>query len=129
LKISHIDDIGVPAQGGEDDDGDNVNASDFKKKSQYSSHMKEKSQAVSTFARTKTMKEQREYLPVYGVRNELLQTIRENQIVIIVGETGSGKTTQLTQYVAIIVVYFDVVSFTLILLGTCSRMVIAKMEE
>ena len=28
---------------------------------------------------------------------QLLQIIRENNIVIIVGETGSGKTTQLTQ--------------------------------
>jgi len=28
---------------------------------------------------------------------QLLKIIRENSIVIIVGETGSGKTTQLTQ--------------------------------
>jgi len=27
-----------------------------------------------------------------------LNVIRENNVVIIVGETGSGKTTQLTQY-------------------------------
>lgn len=26
-----------------------------------------------------------------------VQVIRENQVVIVVGETGSGKTTQLTQ--------------------------------
>lgn len=32
------------------------------------------------------------------VRDELLQVIRENQIVVVVGETGSGKTTQMTQY-------------------------------
>ena len=29
---------------------------------------------------------------------ELLNVIRTNQVVIVVGETGSGKTTQLTQY-------------------------------
>ena len=29
---------------------------------------------------------------------QLLNVIRENNVVIIVGETGSGKTTQLTQY-------------------------------
>ena len=28
---------------------------------------------------------------------QLLRVIRENNIVIVVGETGSGKTTQLTQ--------------------------------
>ncbi len=27
-----------------------------------------------------------------------MQVIRENQVVIVVGETGSGKTTQMTQY-------------------------------
>lgn len=40
------------------------------------------------------MSEQRRFLPVYEVRDELLQVIRENQVVIVVGETGSGKTTQ-----------------------------------
>lgn len=41
----------------------------------------------------KTLKEQREYLPIYNVKEELLTVVRENRIVIIVGETGSGKTT------------------------------------
>lgn len=27
-----------------------------------------------------------------------MQVIRENPVVIVVGETGSGKTTQMTQY-------------------------------
>ena len=40
------------------------------------------------------MAEQRRFLPVYGVREELLSVIRENQVVVVVGETGSGKTTQ-----------------------------------
>ena len=51
-------------------------------------------QAASEFARTKTMAEQRRFLPVYDCREELLQVIRENQVVVVVGETGSGKTTQ-----------------------------------
>lgn len=41
---------------------------------------------------------QRKSLPVYTVRSQLLQFISDNQITIIIGETGSGKTTQLTQY-------------------------------
>ncbi|GLU06194.1 hypothetical protein SLE2022_232450 [Rubroshorea leprosula] len=57
-----------------------------------------KGEAVSEFATSKTMAEQRQYLPIYSVRDELLQVIRENQVVVVVGETGSGKTTQLTQY-------------------------------
>jgi ATP-dependent RNA helicase DHX8/PRP22 len=47
-----------------------------------------------------TIKEQRESLPVFTFREQLIQAVRENQILIVVGETGSGKTTQLTQYLA-----------------------------
>ena len=36
-----------------------------------------------------------EELPVAERREEIIKTIRENQVTIICGETGSGKTTQL----------------------------------
>ncbi|MFM0321248.1 ATP-dependent RNA helicase HrpA [Caballeronia glebae] len=36
-----------------------------------------------------------EALPVSGRREEIARAIRENQVVIVSGETGSGKTTQL----------------------------------
>lgn len=59
---------------------------------------KKKNDGASNFSRSKTLREQREYLPAFSVREDLLRVIRENQVVIVVGETGSGKTTQLTQY-------------------------------
>src|SRR5690606_2092428 len=34
-------------------------------------------------------------LPITGRREELLTAIRDNQVVIVAGETGSGKSTQL----------------------------------
>jgi pre-mRNA-splicing factor ATP-dependent RNA helicase DHX38/PRP16 len=40
----------------------------------------------------------RSRLPIATCKKELLNLIRENNIVIIIGETGSGKTTQMTQY-------------------------------
>ncbi|KAI1434451.1 hypothetical protein GGR50DRAFT_662533 [Xylaria sp. CBS 124048] len=45
-----------------------------------------------------SIKEQRESLPVFAFRDQLIKAVRENPILIVVGETGSGKTTQLTQY-------------------------------
>lgn len=36
-------------------------------------------------------------LPVYEKRDEIRRAIAENQVVIICGETGSGKTTQIPQ--------------------------------
>lgn len=47
-----------------------------------------------------SIKQQRESLPVYKFRKQLLDAVNENQLMIIVGDTGSGKTTQLTQFLA-----------------------------
>ena len=47
-----------------------------------------------------TIKQQRESLPVFQFRKKLLEAVAEHQLMIVVGETGSGKTTQLTQYFA-----------------------------
>lgn len=71
---------------------------DFKEEAKFAHHLKEKGDAVSDFAKSKSISQQRQYLPIYSVREDLLQVVRENQVVIVVGETGSGKTTQLTQY-------------------------------
>ncbi|KAJ0981770.1 hypothetical protein J5N97_010025 [Dioscorea zingiberensis] len=71
---------------------------DFKEDAKFAQHMKEKGEAVSEFAKSRSLSEQRQYLPIFSVREELLQVVRENQVIVVVGETGSGKTTQLTQY-------------------------------
>jgi pre-mRNA-splicing factor ATP-dependent RNA helicase DHX16 len=44
------------------------------------------------------MEEIRKKLPVFAYREEFLQAVRDHKILIVVGETGSGKTTQLPQY-------------------------------
>ena len=64
----------------------------------YVHMLKNKLEAVSEFAKNKTIKEQKESLPIFSVKEDLLNIIRDNKVTIIVGETGSGKTTQLTQY-------------------------------
>ena len=46
---------------------------DFKEGAKFAGHMKEKGEAASEFARTKTISEQRQYLPIFSVRDELLQ--------------------------------------------------------
>jgi pre-mRNA-splicing factor ATP-dependent RNA helicase DHX16 len=42
--------------------------------------------------------QERKQLPIYGYREDILNLVRDNQITILVGETGSGKTTQIPQY-------------------------------
>lgn len=51
---------------------------DVRGDSKFASHLKS-SEAVSEFARTRTMREQREYLPVFAVRQDLLNVVRDNQ--------------------------------------------------
>lgn len=46
----------------------------------------------------KAIQEVRARLPIATCKAELMNLIRENNIVVIIGETGSGKTTQMTQY-------------------------------
>ncbi|XP_064101171.1 pre-mRNA-splicing factor ATP-dependent RNA helicase DHX16-like [Macrobrachium nipponense] len=48
--------------------------------------------------RQMTLDEVRKSLPVYPFREALLDAINEHQVLIIEGETGSGKTTQVPQY-------------------------------
>ncbi len=45
-----------------------------------------------------TLAEVRKTLPVYAYREEIIEAVKEHQVLIIVGETGSGKTTQVPQY-------------------------------
>ncbi|KAM6967689.1 pre-mRNA-splicing factor ATP-dependent RNA helicase DHX16 [Aplochiton taeniatus] len=45
-----------------------------------------------------SLQEVRRSLPVFPYREDLLAAIKEHQILVIEGETGSGKTTQIPQY-------------------------------
>ena len=83
---------------GEENGPDETNASgelDYKKSSGFAQHVKKKGDEanapVSNFARTKSIRQQREFLPVFSVREELLNVIRENTCVVIVGETGKHR--------------------------------------
>ena len=37
-------------------------------------------------------------LPIYALREKIVRTIRDNQVTILVTETGAGKSTQVCQY-------------------------------
>ena len=45
--------------------------------------------------------EERDYdaLPVEDFKSEITASILANQVVVVIGETGSGKTTKIPQYV------------------------------
>jgi HrpA-like RNA helicase len=37
-------------------------------------------------------------LPIYSYRDEIVAAVQTNPFIVVIGETGSGKTTQLCQY-------------------------------
>jgi len=55
-------------------------------------------QLAAAERKAKTIEEKRKTLPVYKFRDVFLKAVAKYQVLIVVGETGSGKTTQLPQY-------------------------------
>ncbi|KKA30072.1 hypothetical protein TD95_005034 [Thielaviopsis punctulata] len=45
-----------------------------------------------------SIQETRNSLPIYQYRQQFLDAMEQHQVLVLVGETGSGKTTQLPQY-------------------------------
>lgn len=102
-KIAHPDDIVAPNQDQYDYVFDDTHGIDFMLDASTEPQLTTeqtalKQQLEAEEARIKSIEEVRKSLPVYQYRDQLLAAIREHQVLIIVGETGSGKTTQLPQY-------------------------------
>ncbi|KAI9471811.1 MAG: P-loop containing nucleoside triphosphate hydrolase protein [Benjaminiella poitrasii] len=47
-----------------------------------------------------SMKDKRKDLPITAYRDEILKLLKDNQVLIISGETGCGKSTQVPQFLA-----------------------------
>lgn len=50
------------------------------------------------FAKLKKLRETQAGLPVYQHKDEIVETIKNERVVIIAGDTGCGKSTQVPQY-------------------------------
>ena len=60
---------------------------------------KKKEEELSESQKKKlSIKETQRSLPIYPFKKNLLEAVEQFQILIIEGETGSGKTTQIPQY-------------------------------
>ncbi|XP_021910350.1 pre-mRNA-splicing factor ATP-dependent RNA helicase DEAH10 [Carica papaya] len=68
------------------------------RKSFEQSHKPNAKPSNEYFARRQKILQQRKSLPIASVEKRLVEEVRKNDTLIIVGETGSGKTTQLPQF-------------------------------
>ncbi|CAL5209964.1 unnamed protein product [Lathyrus oleraceus] len=66
---------------------------------QRSLQMRDVQQAWQESSEGKRMLEFRSNLPAYNEKEAILSVISKNQVVIISGETGCGKTTQIPQFI------------------------------
>lgn len=59
---------------------------------------REKKDVSLVFFSNRQLEQERRSLPVYQYRQQIINSVKKNPTTIIVGETGSGKTTQIAQY-------------------------------
>ena len=52
----------------------------------------------------------RKTLPCYQKREEILKCVKNNQVVVISGETGCGKTTQVSTLLSLVNTHFSMVN-------------------
>lgn len=75
----------------EDDNKRRNNELDIKLYEEYCSKLQN--------ANYKGMEAVRSKLPAFELQEEIVKAINENQVIVITGETGCGKTTQVAQFI------------------------------
>ncbi|KAK8713480.1 hypothetical protein V6N13_148696 [Hibiscus sabdariffa] len=68
-------------------------------KEKLSAELKKKQENLNVSNSVKVMRSFREKLPAFKVKAEFLKAVAENQVLVVSGETGCGKTTQLPQFI------------------------------
>ncbi|KAK3822844.1 MAG: P-loop containing nucleoside triphosphate hydrolase protein [Benniella sp.] len=61
--------------------------------------LKEYNNLKATNTSFQTLQQGREKLPAWGFKDRLVQAVKDHAVVIICGETGCGKTTQVPQFI------------------------------
>ncbi|KAL8830580.1 MAG: hypothetical protein Q9170_005671 [Blastenia crenularia] len=76
-----------------------VNRDEPAQVSKLSEHLKALWLSKSAVPSFHSMLRQRKTLPIWSFRDTILQTIKDHQIIIICGETGCGKSTQVPSFI------------------------------
>ncbi|KAJ5366628.1 Helicase C-terminal [Penicillium brevicompactum] len=65
----------------------------------FNDHLKEAWAAKSSTSSYNRMVQGRMQLPIWGFKNEILDTLDDSRVIIICSETGSGKSTQIPSFI------------------------------
>ncbi|KAK4582595.1 hypothetical protein RGQ29_025695 [Quercus rubra] len=77
---------------------DSLSEIDFAKDN-LSLELKLRQEKMKVSDSSRAMRSFREKLPAFKVKSEFLKAVAENQVLVVSGETGCGKTTQLPQFI------------------------------
>ncbi|KAI3408453.1 uncharacterized protein J3R85_020258 [Psidium guajava] len=64
-----------------------------------SSYLRKEHKSRKKMQKYKEMLRARAALPIAASKSEILQLLKENNVLVVCGETGSGKTTQVPQFI------------------------------
>lgn len=64
-----------------------------------SSYLRQQQESKRKLKKYKDMLCSRAALPIAGLKVDILQMLKENDVLVVCGETGSGKTTQVPQFI------------------------------
>ncbi|XP_024533616.1 DExH-box ATP-dependent RNA helicase DExH1 isoform X2 [Selaginella moellendorffii] len=99
-KISVVKDCAGTSSHGDDSTLDerrkgvvNVNNTEL------SARLKARQKELQAGPAAKSMTSFRKKLPAFKMKDEILQAVSQNQVLVVSGETGCGKTTQLPQFI------------------------------
>lgn len=68
-------------------------------KEKLSAELKLRQESLKERGSAKAMQSFRDRLPAFKVKHEFLKAVSSNQVLVVSGETGCGKTTQLPQFI------------------------------
>ncbi|KAF2319938.1 hypothetical protein GH714_020738 [Hevea brasiliensis] len=89
LQKSHVEEINNSRDAGADPAaGENYT------RNVESSHLRQEQEKKKKMQKYKEMLKTRTALPIAGLKDDILQMLKENNFLVVCGETGSGKTTQ-----------------------------------
>ncbi|KAJ7170133.1 P-loop containing nucleoside triphosphate hydrolase protein [Mycena filopes] len=71
----------------------------YRRDERTSSQIKEEFERLCRDNKYKEMLANREKLPAFSAKDEFLALLQKSRVVVVVGETGCGKTTQLPQFI------------------------------
>ncbi|KAM5573325.1 DExH-box ATP-dependent RNA helicase DExH7, chloroplastic-like [Rosa sericea] len=69
------------------------------RKDAESSYLKQELENKQKKQKFKEMLRARAALPIAGLKGDILQLLQDNNVLVVCGETGSGKTTQVPQFI------------------------------